>query len=323
MLIMKKQNLIFTVILCFFATSLINAQSDDSGKSKKFHIRVDVGYGFGAGINSSVGESTLESIGSEITNQGDANENKSNIYGSYGKGLNATVSVGHKFNDFFGAEMGFSYVLGSKQTTKDFSTANGNLDKSETYTRQFRLKPALIFEAGKGKIVPFSRLGLVIPVAGASYGERDSNNPDGLSDLIQVTSIFPDAVAFRGESEAKGKFGIGFEGAVGAKFALSDNMAISAELFYTALRVKRKSYEITKAVIINSDGTEIDAVTFLAIGEIFQHTEYKDEINTAEKEAYIVASGSDYGSEAFPAWSLREDALFNAVGINIGFTYRF
>ncbi|MGK0390795.1 MAG: hypothetical protein ACI94Y_003555 [Maribacter sp.] len=318
---MKKHDLISTLILCFFATSLINAQSDDSDKSKKFHIRVDVGYGFGAGINSSVGESTLESIGSEITNQGDANENKSNIYGSYGKGLNATVSVGHKFNDFFGAEMGFSYVLGSKQTTKDFSAANGNFDKSETYTRQFRLKPALIFEAGKGKIVPFSRLGLVIPVAGASYGERESNNPAGLSPAVPL--LYPNAVAFRGESEAKGKFGLGFEGAVGAKFALSDNMAISAELFYTALRVKRKSYEVTTAVLLDADGTETNVLALLAIGEIFQHTEYKDEINTAEKEAYIVASGSDYGSEESPAWELREDALFNAIGINVGFTYRF
>ena len=318
---MKKHNLIFTLILCFFAVSLMNAQ-DDSGSSKKFNIRVDIGYGFGAGVNSSVGESTLESLGSEITNAGDpTNQTTANIYGSYGKGLNATVSFGHKFNDFFGAEMGFSYILGSSQQTKDISTSTGIFDKSETYTRQFRLKPALVFEAGKGKVVPFSRLGLVIPVAGASYGERDSNNPAGLSSAVPL--LYPNAVAFRGESVAKGKFGLGFEGGVGARIALSDNMAVSAELFYTALRVKRKSYEVTTAVLIDADGTETDVLPLLALGGVFQHTEYKDEINAAEEAAYITSAGAEYGTEAFPAWQLREDALFNAVGVNIGFTYRF
>lgn len=320
---MKKQNFIFTVILCFLATSLTYAQ-DDSGSSKKFHVRVDIGYGFGAGVNSSVGETTLESLGSEITNAGSPDATQSNIYGSYGKGLNATLSFGHKFNDFFGAEMGFSYLMGSSQQTKDISTSTGVFDKSETYTRQFRLKPALIFEAGKGKIVPFSRMGLVIPVAGASYGERDSNNPAGLSAAVPL--LYPNAVAFRGESKAKGKFGIGFEGGVGARFNLSDNMAVSGELFYTSLRVKRNSYEVTKAVLVDADGTETNVLELLALGGVYQHTEYKDEINATELANYqaeIDAANGEYGSEAYPAWSLREDALFNAIGINVGFTYRF
>lgn len=322
---MKKQNIIFTIVLCFLAISLINAQSDsDSAPSNKFHVRVDIGYGFGAGVNAPVGETTLESIGAEIANQGSVNETQANIYGSYGRGLNATVSFGHKFNDFFGAEMGVSYLLGASQTTKDFTAADGDFDKSETYTRQLRLKPALWFEAGKGKIVPFSRLGLVIPVAGASYGERDSNNPAGLSAAVPL--LYPDAVAFRGESKANGKFGIGFEGGVGAKFSLSDNMALSAELFYTALRVKRKSYEVTKAILMDADGTEIDVLPLLSLGGVYQYTEYKDEINAEELARYqadINAAGGEYGTTEYPAWELRQDALFNAVGINIGFTYKF
>lgn len=318
---MKKQNFIFTVILCFFATSLIHAQSDDSAKKKKFHVRVDLGYGFASGVNSSIGETTLESLGSQITDAGAANQIQSNIYGSYGKGLNATVSFGHKFNDYFGAEMGVSYIIGSSQTTKDISSAGNLFDKSETYTRQLRLKPALLFEAGKGKIIPFSRLGLVIPVAGASYGERESNNPAGLSAAVPL--LYPNAVSFKGESKASGAFGIGFEGGVGARFNLSSNMAVSAELFYTSLRVKRKSYEVTEATLINADGTEEDVLALLALGGVFQHTEYKDEINATALAEYQATAGNDYGSEQYPAWSLREDALFNALGLNIGFTYRF
>lgn len=314
-----RKNLFFTFMIFFLLGTTLNAQ--DEAKTSGPYVRVDLGYGFGAGVDSNVGSTSLEALGAEVTHAGAPNETRTNIYGSNGKGFNATATIGHKLNQFFGFELGFNYLLGARQTTADFSTDTGVSDMSETYTKQFRIKPSLLFEAGDKDFVPYSRVGLVIPVAGASYGERELNTPAALSPL--VPTLYPDAVSFKAESKSKGQFGLGFEGAVGAKYALSDNMAISAELFYTSLRVKRKTYEITKAVLINSDGSEADVIPLLAAGGAVQFVEYKDEINDAELEAYISEAGMEYGTEAKPAWALREDALFNALGINVGFTFQF
>ncbi len=321
---MKTLNLFVLIFLSFLFIGNINAQEEVKNSvngNSGTYVRAALGYGFGAGVNSPLGETLETSLGAEISNIGEPNQTNSNIYGSYGKGFSATIAVGHKFNKYFGMELGASYLVGAKQTIVDISTAAGGSDISETYTRQFRIKPSLVFEAGDGKIVPFSRLGLVIPVVGASYGERESNDPALLSSLVPL--LYPNAVSFSGESVAKGKFAIGFEGAIGAKYNLNDKMGITAELFYTSLRVKRKTYEVKSATLTNSDGTQEDVLELLSLAGVNQFTEYKDEINQEELAEYIATAGDAYGTEDFPAWSLREDGLFNAVGLNVGFTFQF
>ncbi len=314
---MNKLELLVAAFFMFACMFNVNAQEESNiEKTTGPYVRVALGYGFGAGVGSPIGEDALTTIGAEIDNI-DTNYTQRNITGSYGKGFNATVAVGHYFNRFFGMELGATYLLGSKQDILNISTSDGRSDVAETYTRQLRIKPALVFQAGTGKIVPYSRAGLVIPVVGASYGER-------LATYNDLLGSFPLAESFEGKSVAKGRFAIGFEGAIGANYNLSDKMGINAELFYTSLRVKRKSYEVTEAKLNNTDGTEQDVINLLGLAGAYIYTEYKDEINEADYDAYrdSVPAGA-YGSKDYPHWALSEDGIFNAVGINIGLTYKF
>jgi len=151
-------------------------------------------------------------------------------YGTFGKGIPVSLEAAYFFNENIGVQLDATYLLGLSVTANE-NTVAGSVAKDYSKTTQFRLSPQLVIKTEMGL---YTRAGLVLPLLGKTtrYSDNESN------------SAFLGAKT-RVEVEAKGKFSLGFIGAVGYQFGLSDKLSIFGEIEYVGLSIKRKTTEVT------------------------------------------------------------------------------
>ncbi len=339
---------LFVLSLSTWGSFQVQAQEESTSESGVI-VRIGVGYGMpvatdilGLGIyNRDIdtdGDGTADGV--DVTT--------ANMYGSYGGGLSASVDIGYQLNRHFGVLLGAEYLSGSEVTVEevvnyDMAGVQAGFDRSVAYTTQVKLKPALMVSAGTKKINPFAKVGLLIPVAGATYGTRESNDPSIVSSLITV--FYPNATSFIAESTTRGAFGIGYEGTIGANFELNDKLAVFGEVFGQNLRIRRASYEVTRADLIMSDGSSENVTALLGLGGAYEYTEYFDEYSSealaahqaAAQEAYTQNPNQEleadpvqgplvdsyYGTKEYPAWETRLDGNFSNFGLKVGVKFLF
>ena len=295
------------------------------GASAQFYISGQGGYGVGA---------SKEILGLEIVDfdeDTDTLTTQRNIYGTYGGGTSFSLNAGYLKKNI-GFDLGISYLMGAKQTKEETieTTTDGEFsDKSTAYTRQLRVEPSFIIKSplGKGdKLNLMTKVGLVIPVSGATYGERISDAPGTING---IKLFLPEAARFEAESEINGQFTIGYKMAISGNYQLKDNLVLFGEVNYTSLRIRRKTYEITRGEVFDENGQVIgdlddETVRFLlGFRNSYIYTEYTedvvpDDVND-EKKKY----GNDYGTKDHPHHELPTDANFSALNFNIGVRYLF
>lgn len=312
MSIIKK--IIQLVLLIVASTIFSNAQLYVSG-------------GFGYGIPA-----TPEPFG---LNYDFANQDVTNSYGTAGQGFRANVAAGYMFNENFGAELGVYYFTSPEILFQD--TTNVDL-YYRTYTKgwHLRLTPALVFMAGNGKVTPYAKVGLCIPVAGIVNARREANSPGLVNPAFNI--FLSEATDFKLNAQFKGQFSLGFESVAGVKYNLSDKLNLFGEVFITALRIRRATSEVTQAVAVFPNGSELDIRPVLSLGGVYTHTEFVDEVNrneiaeameNAEESTFTFPSGSsipitDYGTTLEKTHKLlASDGTYNSIGINIGVRYNF
>lgn len=214
---------LFLVLALFMATSM----------SAQFYAGLGLGYGMGA---------NKDQLGTEVSGT-----TQTQLYASFGAGLNVNLKLGYNLSDNLGVEMGVSYLLGSKVT---------NLDNTPTLVESkasgLRLAPQLVYRLENGM---YSRFGVIIPAMGKIVTTVTSTNYE------QVT-------------ETKGSFTTGFIGAIGYSYQLSDNMDFFAELEYIGLSIKSKSDKITKEEANGNNLLDGATTNYL-------ETEYVDEMDSS------------------------------------------
>lgn len=250
------------------------------------YVGLQAGYGFGT-PGDALGSTTV------IASNGD--QTTTNIYDSYGGGTNVGLNVGYMFSEHFGAELGLSYFLGSSVTSTDFSSAAGSATLMAKST-QIRLAPSLIVTTG-GDFAVYGKGGLVLPAGGSTTAEyRDDTNILG-----SVEQDF----------ETKGATSIGFQGAIGVNYKLSDNLSIFGELSAVNLRIKSASRVMTKYSFGSND--------LLASADAYsKETNFVDELNSS-------SNNSSYNPTGFSNSRAKDELAtttnFNGMFINIGVKY--
>jgi len=212
--------------------------------------------------------------------------------GSFGKGIQPGIIIGYMFNPNVGAELGVSYLLGGKIESKDeYHGFYGTETREATHKgTMLRFTPALKMTVGNGNIKPYMRAGLVIGAAG-KVKTTQTNTGSG-----EVKSVVEER-----ESEYTGGISLGFAGALGADFMLSDNIGLFAELGVITQSYAPKKGEWTKYTV---DGVD-------KLGEL----------ETYDKEIEFVDSFSDSDDsfdEDSPMKALKMYFPFSSVGVNIG-----
>lgn len=268
-----KKNLLLIVAL-FVATSM----------SAQFYAGLGLGYGLGA---------SKRVLGTEVS--GTNNVIEKNNYGSYGQGMNTTLKLGFMFNDNMGIEFDASYLLGATQT----------IDKSTDYLMEaksngLRIMPQLVYKLDNGF---YGRFGMIIPVMGKTVRTEKH-------DKFQVGPTT--YVVKETEMESRGEFSIGFAGAIGYSFELSDNMSLFGEIEYIGLSIKSGEAEVTKFELDNKD-----QLANLKTGQI--EYIFLDEVDNSSDNTPL---NPNYDLDK-PTALLGQRAPFSSIGLNVGITMSF
>ncbi len=251
---MNKQQFILTIL--FFCVSILSIQAQDEGKKGGLFVRANVGYAFEA-------VHTVQGVDQD-------REQMSNIYGSTAPGLNFGAGLGYMFNDYVGLELGVNYTMGAKKFSEvqaenlplglegggsEFTLLDAYIFERYTHqSTQLRLIPAVVIRGGNGKVVPYAKVGMVVPVMGKTKTTVDGS----LTTTSIPTSIagFPipgfttEGVSLVGtvdaEAESFGQFSVGFDATVGVDYQISDKISIFGELNMTALTIKSKETKVLR-----------------------------------------------------------------------------
>jgi outer membrane protein W len=232
------------LIVCVLASTtwLTQAQNDITIDDSNFYIRVSTGYSFESGKTefNNADPNGLTGImqSTDVTVNADGSSvNVKSLNGTVGAGVKVNVTGGYMFNPYIGAEMGISYFHGDKTMIGRLRSPQV-ISEENTYLRGFDVAPGIILTPNFQKINPYARMGLIVPIAGDLTIETMARQKNGGE---QGTDILVEA-----KSEVKSKFSIGYFGAIGLNYPVSNNLSVFGEVEIKNLSIKSKSAEITK-----------------------------------------------------------------------------
>jgi len=211
------------------------------------------------------------------------------VYVSLGKGLNFGGAFGYMFNENFGAELGFSYLLGGKSTAKYYYDG-GTTDYTLSST-MLRINPSLVISSGLEGVNPYAKFGLVIGTGSVNYEIEDNDDGDILKTKLKMD----------------GGLALGLNAAIGANFTLSENMSLFGEI-----NMINMSYAPTKG--------ELTEATYNGADEL-------PELTTSEREIEYVDSYTisyiNPPAESEPSKELKQKLPFGSFGLNFGLRISF
>lgn len=289
------------------------------GAKAQFYIDVNGGYGFGWPSNV-LGESA-ERLAVNGVLESDAHLVASkNLMGSLGQGANIQLTPGYMINDYIGFELGISYFIGAKKTMSSSVTSlnyesldfeNEPLSHSITTasSNQIRILPTIIISTGKSnKFSGYAKLGIVMPVFGSTKAVVDSLSFDTYDavnkKLLYNNSTFKVNIA--------GSPSVGFRGAVGMNYNITDHLSVFGELYATSLNIKTKSQTIYYFERNGEDKTD-------ALPAYKAVTEYVDKLDENSNNASYNPN-YDLGK---PLQELFSKRSFSQLGIQFGIKYTF
>lgn len=266
------------LILLFCVTGSLSAQG--------LYLRISPGIAM-----SAAGDDIGNSIMVDSTS-----ETQEVIYGSYGTGFVADLDVGYMFSENLGVQLGFEYLAGGKKQLSLFEGGNSTQDISQR-SNQVRLNPELVVSGGSGKITPYGRFGVSIPLSTKTIEERmGSNTPTD----------------FEIETEFISKTTLGYRGAIGVNWSLGDQLSIFGEIAGLSQRARVKSSTVTKWVV--------DDVSVLETASTYDLE--KNYVETIDNNSNNTTFNPDIDSEKaedLPVFPFNLSSVTARVGVSIQF----
>ncbi|TDQ25628.1 outer membrane beta-barrel protein [Tenacibaculum caenipelagi] len=230
-----------------------------------------------------------------------------NTYGSYGEGMHTQLRSGYFFNDTFGVEVGLGYLNGADQTSLLVDLpAQAQYINIEARGKAYGASASLVYKFTNNI---YGRFGALIKVGGKTESDGKINIALSQTEMLNVDYT----------QDYKGRLPLGFIGAVGYKYDLSDKVSLFAELEYMGVSVTRDSSEITEfSANVNGQARSIDDVraifashpSYSNLAAVFnKNIEYVDELPLGANPA-----GDKQLSQKVP---------YSSFGINIGATFYF
>lgn len=274
MKLLNLKNLLILIALSLSANNIL---------SQGVYVNINAGYG--------------GKLGSQNLSYFDLfNQTRTNGLSSYeqidvtlGKGINAGIAFGYMFNKNIGAELGLSYLIGSK--VKATHTYTGGVTNYTLSAKMFRINPTLVISSGLEKINPYLKFGLLLGSGSLLYEYND--NDAGDVELI--------------DRKFSGGLGFGFSAGAGVSYNLNDKMLLFGEISMANMSFAPKNGEIIKATFNGAD--ELSGMT------------------TREKKTLFVDNytydSANPPAESLPREELKQRIPFGSIGINIGFRLGF
>lgn len=270
--------------------------------SAQFYVGLNAGYAFST-TNDRIGTSqTYSSTGALTSDKA--------IFSTIGAGVPAQLNFGYFFNKNIRFDFGVSYFAGKKTTASEYTRTNETFS-AKAQTMQMRLNPSLIVQMGEGKVQPFTRFGLVLPVSGKTTTTALTTNTSSTPYTSTVVL------------ETKGAISLGFEAGAGVAYMVNDNIGITGELTYTGLRIKGAEQTMTKNELV-ANGTTTDmltATTSPSRTTYAQQVVYQDELTSSSNNPNTAPNRVTDSSKARN--ELATTTNFSNLAIRVGVFYKF
>ena len=261
--------------------------------SAQFYVSASGGYSISsAGVR----------FGTETTATG-----VENTYGSYGEGMHTQLRGGYFFNDTFGVEVGFGYLNGADQTSLLVDLpAQAQYINIEARGKAYGASASLVYKFTNNI---YGRFGALIKVGGRTESDGKINIALSPTEMLNVDYT----------QDYKGRLPLGFIGAVGYKYDLSDRVSLFAELEYMGVSVTRDSSEITEfSANVNGEARSIDDVRAI----FANHPNYSNLAPVFNKNIEYVDE-LPLGANPAGEKQLSQKVPYSSFGINIGATFYF
>lgn len=238
-------------------------------------------------------------------------------YGSYGEGANYQLRATYFFNETFGVDVGFGYLMGSSQDITSVKNMPNGMEVDITgKAKAFGLAPAVVYNFTDRL---YGRFGALMKVGGKTQVDASMKATVPGSLINPALGNTPANVSVEATRDLHGVFPLGFAGAIGYHYPIGKRLMVFAELEYMGISVKRKDSKLAKLggnVVVN--GQEIktfdmaDATTLYhmmgaadpSLQALFaENIEYTDE-TTADKEGL-----------------LSSFAPYSSFGVNVGISF--
>jgi opacity protein-like surface antigen len=284
---MKK--ILTSVVLLALFTGAAMAQS--------IYLRAGTGYGLPI-ATTALGEKYLRSTVSTTTATIDNNSTE-RVTGSYGSGIDFNIALGYKFNENFIFELSTQYLFSKKYKTADDYSYTGigysYVDNNDVTTsaRALFINPSFIFSAGFGKAAPYGRFGFVIGSPKVSGKESYYYNGDGV-DSTERKWEYSKGIA------------LGFQGAIGMNWKLSEKLDIYTEINYLSMTYYAGEYNLTE------DKNLLTGFNYLPNMSLSQkQTVYEKKFDPTKVNI----------DPAKPRTALRESTPFSSLSFQVGIRF--
>lgn len=244
---------------------------------------VNINAGYGAKMSSQ----TLDNFYNSTSTSN--SETSEQVYVSLGKGLNFGGAFGYMFNENIGAELGFSYLLGGKSTSKD--DYNGDKTDYTLSSNMLKINPSVVLSFGLDGVNPYTKFGFVIGMGSINMEYEENDNGD----------------IYKMKSKMHGGLAMGLNAAIGANYALSGNMSLFGEI-----NMINMSYAPTKDELTEATYNGADQLPDMSIKD--KETEYVD------KYTY---SDNNPPPDSEPSKDLKQKFPFGSFGLNFGLRINF
>lgn len=209
---------------------------------------------------------------------------------SLGEGINFGGAFGYQFHKNIGAELGVSYLLGSKTSWK-FNYFGGEYVNQDVSSKMLQIKPTVVLSTSFEKITPYAKIGAIIG-SGSITENREESNPGNFSTSKYVSN---------------GGLAFGYTASLGTTYKINTKFSLFAELNLNSL-----TYKPTKGKKTVSTLNGVDNLSSIPVADkefefvdTFQYgTSVTSDLNTTRK---VLATTYDYSS----------------MGLNFGIQYHF
>ncbi|MDQ3111160.1 MAG: TonB-dependent receptor [Bacteroidota bacterium] len=274
---MKTKILLLSI--CCFSFGLLNAQ---------------VFIGFGVGYSEGISRKVL-GYNSEDNNVANTYFTE-NVKGSYGRGTNLNVYVGYMLNDVVGFELAGNYLYGGEYYFKSVDINPGTTSTllQNAYATSIRIIPGFRLCYGENELRYYSRVALALGIANkliVNY-ERTTTNGGG-TDINEQTFVY-----------SGGNY-IGFTGAFGLTYALSERVAVYGELTRYFI-----SWGATEGEYTVSTRNGVDELGNMTTSE--KYFEFEDRVDQTMNN-----------NPGEPTKFLKSYSPLNSLGLNVGLHFTF
>ena len=250
------------------------------------------------------------------------------LTGSFGQGFRAGLVGGYQFNTVLGLELGVNYFNSAEQDMMKQNVINNGVNVLSLHTvgkvRALDIAPALVFRIpSTGKFQPYTKVGVIIPVAGYLQINTTVNDQSGQIAAAQGTASpagTRTTLVLDREEKINPNATIGFQSALGFDYKISNRLSVFSELEYRNVSVGGKDKELEKysgsaTVVVNATNTPAGSRTLslneqpLGDREVKYHKTINSTMNVKGAANYDPTKPSD---------ELRSYINIGGLGLNVG-----